>query len=518
MSPSRRLIFKVLAVVLLVAPMSRAADDQASSPRIDVVLWFDTEDYLLPADDDASKRLADLLSGRGVRATFKIVGEKARTLVKRDRTDVIEALKRHDIAYHSNFHSVHPTITEYLADTGLLDGTDEFVRREGRGADDVRRIFGVDSLSCYGQPGSCWAPQAVAAMGAVGIASARGVPVYVDTGSHIGLENKPFWYARALNVYQMGKNETRYDLHVPQALEPGKRKVSEIAERLRKEGGGLISIFYHPCEWVHVEFWDGVNFARGANPPRSRWKAPRQRPKEETDAAFERFGRYVDHIKSIEGVRFVTARELPDRYPDRVRGGEEIKADDLRELALRITDEKSAGLNFQVFDGRAFSPADQFELLTRAMFKLVVDRAADSPRLWPLGLLGPDAAPPTPGEDLVTIDADAYGLALADVRNFVNRVGRVPARVFIGSTAISPADFLYVTARAYLDPAFKELRIERHPQLLTERHIAKDSPGLYGGWIIHREDFRAPKILEVARLQAWTLKPALREEEGRAAR
>ena len=45
-----------------------------------VTLWFDTEDYILPQDDDATKRLAEMLTGLGVRATFKIVGEKARVL------------------------------------------------------------------------------------------------------------------------------------------------------------------------------------------------------------------------------------------------------------------------------------------------------------------------------------------------------------------------------------------------------------------------------------------------------
>src|ERR1043166_2128470 len=91
-------------------------------PAVSVILWFDTEDYLLPADDDASKRLAEMLSERGIRATFKVVGEKARVLEKRGRTDVIAALEKHDIGYHANFHSVHPTPTEYLADSGLLVG------------------------------------------------------------------------------------------------------------------------------------------------------------------------------------------------------------------------------------------------------------------------------------------------------------------------------------------------------------------------------------------------------------
>src|SRR4051812_5012173 len=59
--------------------------------RVDVIFWFDTEDYLLPADDDACKRLADMLTKKDVRATFKVVGEKARVLEKRGRSDVIEA-------------------------------------------------------------------------------------------------------------------------------------------------------------------------------------------------------------------------------------------------------------------------------------------------------------------------------------------------------------------------------------------------------------------------------------------
>jgi peptidoglycan/xylan/chitin deacetylase (PgdA/CDA1 family) len=511
----------LIALLIALAPLARGADAPAPAPapppRIDVVLWFDTEDYILPASDDAAKRVAELLTEKGVKATFKIVGEKARTLETRGRKDVIEALKKHDIAYHSNYHSRHPTPVEYLAETGLLDGMAEFVRRERGGAEDVKRIFDVTSLSCYGQPGSCWAPQSVAALRQVGVVADFGVPVYLDTGSHIGLDAKPFWYAGALNVYQLAKNQTRYDLHIPQALEPGKQKVTEIAQRLRKEGGGLISIFYHPCEWVHVEFWDGVNFARGANPPREQWKLPRQRTKEETDGAFERFGRYVDHIKRIEGMRFVTARELPGRYPDPVRD-RHVTPEDLRELALRIADEKSPGLTYQVFNGKSFSPADQFHLLVWAMAD---DIGGRGPIAAPgFELLGPDAPPPPDHALDLKVDAAAYRTALNDVRWFTMETSRVPARVFIGADAIPPADFLFLTAQAYLrsggkaENLPKELRLERRLELLTERHIAKDTPRLYGDWVIHKEGFRAPKLLEVARLQAWTLKPALREEEG----
>ena len=140
------------------------------------------------------------------------------------------------------------------------------------------------------------------------------------TRTHIGLDHKPFWYAGALNVFRFGENCTRMDLHDPAAVEPAKQQVSAIVHRMKgQEGGGLISIYYHPCEWVDKEFWDAVNFRRGANPPREQWKVPPQWPSAETEAAFHRFAEYVDYIRAIPGLRFVTASDLPLLYPDAVR-------------------------------------------------------------------------------------------------------------------------------------------------------------------------------------------------------
>src|SRR4051812_41946399 len=110
-----------LVLLLLIGAMPLQTSAAQTSNSVKVILWFDTEDYLSPADDDATKRLCEMLTRRGIRATFKLVGEKARVLERRGRTDVITALKQHAIGYHANFHSVHPTPTEYLADCGWLD-------------------------------------------------------------------------------------------------------------------------------------------------------------------------------------------------------------------------------------------------------------------------------------------------------------------------------------------------------------------------------------------------------------
>src|SRR5437764_10220525 len=121
------MIRTLILSLILITPLARAA------APVYVVLWFDTEDYIEPSADDAALRIAKDLTAEGVRATFKVVGEKARVLESRGRRDVISALSRHAIGYHSNWHSLHPTPAEYLVRFGYLDGAEEFERREKAG-------------------------------------------------------------------------------------------------------------------------------------------------------------------------------------------------------------------------------------------------------------------------------------------------------------------------------------------------------------------------------------------------
>lgn len=515
MKSLRSSILSLLCMLIFGRVLSNrvAAAEKTTSTRIDVILWFDTEDYLLPASDDSAKRLAELLTKRGIRATFKVVGEKARTLERRGRTDVIAALRKHEIGYHSNFHSVHPTPTEYLSDCGWLDGVAEFVRREGSGAADVRRIFNVPVLACYGQPGSSWAPQAIGALSAIGVAPHK-VPCYVDEGTHVGLNQKPFWYAGAINVYHMGNNYTRMELHDPAMVEPAKKKFAEISERLRSEDGGLISIFYHPCEWVHREFWDGVNFANGANPPREAWKPPAQRPSNETEGAFNRFAEYIDFIRSVPGVRFITAADLPLIYRDRLLS-EGASKEDLDQIATGLLD-PAQGITFRVLGGKSFSAADQFDLLTRAVDSLIQKQEVKYP-LIPRTILGPDAASVASALPQGPTIA-ALGFALKDVNNFLSTERRLPARVFFGSDYTSTIDFLFILASAYNQltslpqKPMAHLLPGKSLEFKARTYVANDTPNLYGEWVIHKHGFRAPKVVEQAKLQAWTLKPAIRND------
>src|SRR4051812_47229458 len=106
------------AIWLLVSILVAAGGLRAAGP-VYVVLWFDTEDYITPESDDAALRIATDLTQLGVHATFKVVGQKARALELRGRRDVLRALSKHSIGYHSNYHSVHPTPSEYLRHFGF---------------------------------------------------------------------------------------------------------------------------------------------------------------------------------------------------------------------------------------------------------------------------------------------------------------------------------------------------------------------------------------------------------------
>ena len=221
-------VIRTLLSMMVVLAVASHATAQSASPPVYVTLWFDTEDYILPQDDDATKRLAEMLTRLDVRATFKIVGEKARVLESRKRGDVIAALQRHDIGYHSNTHSQQPTIAVYLQNAGWEDGRAEFHRREAQGVRDIQRIFGVTPVA-YGQPGSAWAPQAYPALRDMGIG------MYLDESDHVGIDDQPFYYGGMLNVFKMRSNLARMALSGGASLANGKATFTKAYEQLRRE-------------------------------------------------------------------------------------------------------------------------------------------------------------------------------------------------------------------------------------------------------------------------------------------
>lgn len=448
-------------LLILVTAMTMLAADGP----VYYLLWFDTEDYVEPTADDAALRLALDLEKMGVPATFKVVGEKARVLEARGRKDVITALSRHDIGYHSDNHSIPPSPSVYLRTMGLLEGAQEFERRELPGALDLRRIFGV-TPSCYGQPGSSWGPQSNIALRRMGI------PVYMDEGSHVILNNQPFWYMGMLYVYGLGPNTVRADINEPSKLGEAKKKFDASLAQLRSQGGGVIHTYYHPTEFVATEFWDAVNFPHGRYTAPSDYKRPNLRTKESSEQAHRLLYDFVKHVKA-SGVHIITGRQLTQVLTDPrdIVDVPEVRKQIVESIDIRGThsaaDQLLAMLGFQprYVDG----PAQRMDSTVKA----------------------------------TSIPRDLWNRGRQEAISYIERHKRLPSHVWFGVERLSLADF---TASLAGDDNGPTVAVRRG-KLAFERYVSTEPQKAFS-WAIHPEGFSAPELHELGRLQAWTLKPA----------
>jgi hypothetical protein len=485
----------IIAGLLLAVP---ARAQQQSPGHVYVLLWFDTEDYILPQSDDAAKRLAAFLAQQGIRATFKVVGEKARTLERRGRRDVIGALAQHEIGYHTNTHSQHPTVAEYESTLDWDTGVDEFTRRERQGFDDLRRIFGK-APTCYGQPGSSWAPQPFAAL------KKWGVRVYLDEGHQVGLNGKPFWFGGLLNIFntqegsQLRPNETWSN------LAEAKARFQDLYIRMtsRREGG-VISLYFHPCEFVHREFWDGVNFKNGANPPPDQWQLPPMKSPEESERAFMYYEDLVTYMKAFPQVEFVTASQALQIFRDPAQ-----KHQFTTQEVAAIAGQVDAEVSFQVHDAYTLAASEAFEVLNRFVAGVVRKKASE-----PIVLDGTPYGPASPTSSLsekVEVPWDQFARTALDVADQLEKSDQIPNAVWFGSKAVPPESYLLALAEVTT-----ALTIRGEPpdsvnvapaRLAAAQYVADDSPSLWD-WVIFPQGFHAPHLMSLAKLQAWTIKPA----------
>lgn len=524
-------IARVLAAVFLaVVALAAGARAQAPSPgRVYVILWFDTEDYILPQSDDAAKRLAVFLTQQGIKATFKMVGEKARVLERRGRRDVIGALAQHEIGYHTNAHSQHPTPAEYESTLDWDTGVEEFIRRERSGFDDVRRILG-QTPTCYGQPGSSWAPQAFPAL------KKWGVRVNLAEGSQVGLNGKPFWYGGLLNIFNTSEGSKLRPNQDWSNLAEARARFQEFHLRMTsRPEGGIISLYFHPCEFVQREFWDSVNFARGANPPPEEWKVPAMKSPEESERAFKFFEELITSMKSFPRVEFVTASQALQLFRDTAQR-RTYSAEMIGAIAKQVDPE----ISFQVHDDYTLAPSEVFLLLNEYVAG-VVRKAPLQPILLdgtPHGPASPFEATVAPGfspapgsaalkggatlgnaagdsgatgASTITVPWSQFSRTVLDVADYLAKSGQVPNACWLGSEPVSPESYLVALAQVatrLLVKAEPPESVTLAPaRLAAAKYVAEDSPDLWG-WVIFPPDFRAPKLMGLAKLQAWTLKPA----------
>jgi len=465
-------------------------------PKAFLVVTFDTEDYVTPEAeriDDIPKWLAETMTEEGVTGTFFVIGEKARSLEKRGRRDVIAAMARHDIGSHTNFGSIHPTVTERLEKAGWDDGVRAMLEQESAGMAELERIFGVP-VTTLARHGGSYGPQLVAALGRLG-AGYQGSPAKLPGHDVV-------WFCNALNfsAQYAGFDDAYYrdDLFEPVF----ERLKKELAEQARTSG--VLALFAgHPTKIRAEEFWD-LNFYYGKNTAPGEWRTPRLRPLETMATAQKNFRRMMRWIKGRDDIEITTYRALMDVYGTQK---ETVTRKDLRGIAAAALEMRALAPSEEL------SPAEAFSALARAIAGH--KESGNLPQtLKTIHPLGPVETPPEkPGISSLNL-RDVYALARA-ANEHIEKTGLLPASLEAGGGIIGTGSLFALFCAVFIDldsgrarPEYGVPVFEPYPRT-NEREIAAEIAG-YKTWPVHRPDLDMSRVVELTKLQLWTLKPARR--------
>ncbi len=450
---------------------------------------MDTEDFLTPESDPALEAVLDALERHGGTATFPLVAEKLRSWERRGRRHLIGRLARHAVGYHSATHSLHPTIAEELAPLDWPAGQAAFAAREAEGFAEVEAAFGRPA--CWTQPGGNWTAAALPVLRGWGVR----MEFSESWNSYLDFGGRPCHYAGILHWSPPVRAPKPFLSALPGCLADALGQVRSALETLPSDAAPLC-VVAHPTELCTTAFWDAVNFAHGRMPAAGEWRPAPVRPAGEITAAAGALDEFVHELRSM-GLAFVTATDLVGRFPDRAQGVR-LSGEQVRALAPCLVDQ--AG--WAVWGNIALSAAEALGVVCRALafpaLGTIVVCHVDGPA---------DPPPETPATGPVSRSAVVQ--AAAWCADFLDHHGRVPAAVPLGPAFAAPADFLSAAARALLEPAGASVVLS--PRTVAGEAYVKEPARLHWDWPVFPKDFAPTGLWRQARLQAWTLKPALPE-------
>jgi hypothetical protein len=185
-------------------------------------------------------------------------------------------------------------------------------------------------------------------------------------------------------------------------------------------------------------------------------------------------------MKSVPDVQFSTAADLHALFRNPLPASLDPKV-----LASHLV----KGITFLETPGDTLSPAD-----------MVMQLAGVEPGF----IDGPTARASTTLKQ-TSIPRPDFDAAVKDAAAFIRRNKRLPNEVFVGAETLALPDFAATLAGSILSDA-GEVKV-LHGNVQFEGYFATDAAKSFS-WPIHPAGFSAPELLELGRLQGWTLKPA----------
>ena len=437
----------------------------------EIILSFDTEDFTNPGPSaDAIKTEARIMHSEGVRGCFVTVGLLARMLTKHGRTDVIEAMKRHEIGLHTYGHTLHPLINEYTDIENWREAADRVKARETEAAAILREVFGDIAINAACPPGNQTSYAAQLAYAEMGI------PIYSDA-----VADTPD--GRGVHFRNM------FALQYVQSMESvmftgGEKELRDMLDRLA--GRRFAIIYTHPHISVYKEHWDVPNFDKKNLYPDGNYVIPERRSDEDSARFFENMRLLIRLIKADGRFRFTTYGEIASRLA-------RLPARRVLRAQIPAISDALGGRVAPIGDPASLSPADLFFACAAFL------RGEEE---YPCGMVYGPMDEPVGITDNTTVTAE-------QIRASAFRIdckAPVPARIDADGTVLGPADWLFAALAALngeekivLRPRPQLPDLTAYPELLGMR---------YKGTWRHSDEFEDRYLSDRLRYQSWTLRPA----------
>lgn len=435
----------------------------------EILFCFDTEDFTSNYACDAIRDTADLLRSEDIRGCFMTVGLVARQLIEWRRYDILDALKSHEINYHTYGHTLHPNICEYTdtADYGLAEK--RLLASECEGLGMVRAAFGVNKIYAAVPPGPS-VPYA-----ALYLYAKLGIPVYADSPLHTD-DGGDVYFCNALHIeYFKSLEELFYSANG--------YNIDEFIERLVRRKRAII--YNHPNIILYRQFWDTLNY-NGLNKYKfGSWDEPERRTTEEVSHFYDSLRNLIKRLKS-DG-RF-TIRTVGDIVAENaVIPPRKVTRDMLPQLRTALLSK------FYYITGPvSLSLSDLFAAVTAFL------RGDDS---FTAGeAYGFLEAPSGVSEKCFISATD-----LIKTANELDLSEFLPAKIKVGYIYIGPADYLFAALdflcgggdKISITPKTQQCSLDEFPYL---RDLT-----LRGSWM-YSPDFHDEYLSDRLRLQAWTIR------------
>ena len=434
-----------------------------------VIFRFDTEDYVNLQAADGVLNAIKPLNEAGIKGTFVVVAKFAEELKRLGRTDIIDALKEHDIGTHSYGHSLHPTLNEYTDLKNYDEALRIFNETESMGNEILKDVFGIDEIKTYCGPGA-----SISYISLYGYYD-MGTKISAGGGAYYGdiVRERPSKYCNITSLITSHNIDEMYNW--PDGF------VDELIENIAEKNE--VCVFcHHPARNLVLEYYDELNF-KGVNTSPENYILSTPLTSEQKAKWMENYKYLIKKIVEDERFEVIEGKDIEKLYFTEERT---INIDTLKEVKPQLDEEW-----FPVTIPHSYCLSD---IMLACCDLLLGKKEHQCGKVY--GFLD------TPFEISAPLT-----LTKTDLIEAANQIGDrfLPEKFNINNKEFGPADF----TRAALDmlvnnkesatifPASFQIDLNEFPKLKTLN--------FKGGWV-HSDDFEDNFVSHRMRLQSWTIR------------